>query len=70
MTLEKHWVISPVAGSRRTTTLMLPLGARTGSKILEAAQPARLGIWRISYSPLIHQIICHTKLLKSHAERV
>jgi hypothetical protein len=26
--------------------------------------------WRISYSPPIQQIICHTKSLKSHAERV
>jgi hypothetical protein len=26
--------------------------------------------WRISYSPVIQKIICHTKSLKSHAERV
>jgi hypothetical protein len=26
--------------------------------------------WRISYSPLVHQIVCYTNPLKSHAERV
>jgi hypothetical protein len=36
----------------------------------QAAHLPRLVPWRISYSPLIHQIICHTKPLKSHKENV
>ena len=40
-----------------------------GSKTaLQAAHRPAWAPWRISYSPLIHQMICHTKPLKSHAE--
>ena len=35
---------------------------------LTGRAPASPGTLEISYSPLIHQIICHTNPLKSHAE--
>jgi hypothetical protein len=41
-----------------------------GSKILQTAHRPAWVPWRISYSPLIHQIICHTNPLNSPAERV
>ena len=65
-------VISPVAGSRRTTTVMLPPCSRSGSKtVLQGRGTGPAGIpWRISYSPLIQQMRCYTKSLKSHTERV
>jgi hypothetical protein len=64
-------VVSPEAGSRRTTTLVLRPCSRSGSKtILQAAHPARLGTLENRVFPLIHQMKRYTKPLKSHTERV
>jgi hypothetical protein len=66
-------VISSVAGSRRTTTLMLPptRGPRSGPKtVSHPAHRPRPSTLEIKYCPLIHLMMCYTNPLKSHAERV
>ena len=64
-------VVSPVARSRRTTTLMLPPCSRSGSATVLQAAHRRLGtLENPAISPLIHKMKCYTNALKSHTERV
>ena len=63
--------VSSVTGSRRTTMSVLPPCSRSGSKTaLQAAHRPAWVPWRISDSPLIHQMKCYTKSLKYQAESV
>jgi hypothetical protein len=69
--VDESTVISPVAGSRRTTMLVLPPCSRFGSKTaLQTAHRPRRSTLENQVLSLIHQMMCYTKTLKFHAERV
>jgi hypothetical protein len=69
--LTRARVVSRWRGLQRTTTTMLPPCSRSESTTaLQAAHRPRLGTLENRYSPLIHQMKCYTKSLKSHTEKV